>query len=241
MKRPITSKSSVDEIRERFDRDVARFSNLETGQSATIDAPLAMELITRAAVAATPEIRRCLDIGCGAGNNTLRLLAEAGQDIDCDLCDLSAPMLTAAYERVSVVSRGIIRVFHGDFRDIDLETESYDVILAAAVLHHLRDDRDWEQTFRKIHSLLRPGGSFWITDLITHEIGAVDEMMWRRYADYLIQQGGQAYQEKVFDYIDQEDSPRPLTYQLDLLRKVGFRSVDILHKNSNFAAFGACK
>jgi tRNA (cmo5U34)-methyltransferase len=66
-------------------------------------------------------------------------------------------------------------------------------------------------------------------------------MMWRRYADYLIQQGGQAYQEKVFDYIDQEDSPRPLTYQLDLLRKVGFRSVDILHKNSNFAAFGACK
>jgi tRNA (cmo5U34)-methyltransferase len=241
MKRPITSKSSVDEIRERFDRDVARFCNLETGQSATIDAPLAMELITRAAVAATPEIRRCLDIGCGAGNNTIRLLAEAGQDIDCDLCDLSAPMLNAAYERVSAASCGKIRVFHGDFRDIDLETESYDVILAAAVLHHLRDDHDWEQTFRKIHSLIRPGGSFWITDLITHEIGAVDEMMWRRYADYLIQQGGQAYQEKVLDYINQEDSPRPLTYQLDLLRKVGFRSVDILHKNSNFAAFGACK
>jgi len=38
-----------------------------------------------------------------------------------------------------------------------------------------------------------------------------------------------------------EDSPRPVTYQLDLLRKVGFRHTDLLHKNSCFAAFGAIK
>ena len=38
-------KSTVDEIRQRFDADVERFSNLETGQSATADAPLGMELI----------------------------------------------------------------------------------------------------------------------------------------------------------------------------------------------------
>lgn len=241
MKRPIASKSSVDEIRERFDKDVARFSNLETGQSATIDAPLAMELITRAAVAATPVIRRCLDIGCGAGNNTIRLISEVGHDVDCDLCDLSAPMLTAARERISTSTGGVIRVFQGDFRDLKFEAESYDVIIAAAVLHHLRDDQDWERAFRKIHKLLRPGGSLWVTDLVSHETEAVDAMMWRRYADYLIQQGGNVYQEKVFDYIDQEDSPRPVTYQLDLLKKVGFRWVDILHKNSSFAAFGAIK
>ena len=34
------SKSTVEEIRQRFDGDVERFSNLETGQSATVDAPL---------------------------------------------------------------------------------------------------------------------------------------------------------------------------------------------------------
>ena len=37
-------KSSVDEIRHRFDNDVDRFSNIETGQTAKIDATLAMEL-----------------------------------------------------------------------------------------------------------------------------------------------------------------------------------------------------
>ena len=43
----LQSKSTLEEIRERFDNDVERFSNLETGQSATVDAPLAMELVTQ--------------------------------------------------------------------------------------------------------------------------------------------------------------------------------------------------
>jgi tRNA (cmo5U34)-methyltransferase len=46
---------------------------------------------------------------------------------------------------------------------------------------------------------------------------------------------------KVFGYIEKEDSPHPVTYQLELLRKVGFSHVELLHKNSCFAAFGAIK
>ena len=62
-----------------------------------------------------------------------------------------------------------------------------------------------------------------------------------RYGEYLASVGGDEYKDEVFDYIDKEDSPRPVTYQLDLLRKVGFDSVELLHKNSCFAAFGAIK
>src|SRR5210317_1665213 len=46
MSTPLEQKSSLEEIEKRFDNDVARFSNLETEQSSTVDAPLAMELIT---------------------------------------------------------------------------------------------------------------------------------------------------------------------------------------------------
>ena len=67
-------KSTVEEIRQRFDGDVERFSNLETGQSATVDAPLAMALVAEAAAATTPQARHVLDVGCGAGNYTLKLL-----------------------------------------------------------------------------------------------------------------------------------------------------------------------
>lgn len=241
MATPLENKSTTDEIRHRFDNDVERFSQLETGQAATIDAPLAMELITAAAVASTDPIQRVLDIGCGAGNNTIKLRQSTGSDFDVDLVDLSRPMLDRAEERISKVNSGSIILHHEDFRTADLPEESFNVILAAAVLHHLRDTSDWRTAFEKLYALLRPGGSIWITDMVTHESPAVHRLMWERYGDYLKSLDGPDYRDKVFAYIDKEDSPRPVTWQLDLLRQVGFQQVDLLHKNSCFAAFGAIK
>ena len=65
--------------------------------------------------------------------------------------------------------------------------------------------------------------------------------MWKRYGDYLTNFKNEAYRDHVYAYIEQEDTPRPLMYQLELLRKVGFQEVEILHKNSCFAAFGGLK
>jgi tRNA (cmo5U34)-methyltransferase len=240
MKTPLEKKATTDQIRDRFDSDVERFSNLDTGQLTTIDAPLAMELITLAAAACTPHAKKILDIGCGAGNNSLKLL-QLINPLDCDLIDLSKPMLDRARERISSVNTGIIRTFNQDIRSADLPCAQYDIIIAAAVLHHLRDDSDWADVFSKIFALTAPGGSVWITDFVWHENPSVVKMMWERYGLYLESVGGQELRNKVFDYIDKEDSPRPVSYQLELLRKVGFSEVDILHKNSCFAAFGAVK
>lgn len=240
MSTPLKDKATLEDIRTRFDNDVDRFSNLETGQAATVDAPLAMELITKAAVSCTANIRRVLDIGCGAGNNTLKLLQYVAP-FNCDLIDLSLPMLERARARIAAVNSGETRIFQGDFRTVDLPDQGYDVILAAAVLHHLRDDLDWEMAFRRIYGLTAPGGSCWITDLVSHETEQVHGIMWKRYGDYLNSQGGAEFRERVFACIDKEDSPRPVTYQLDLLRSVGFDRVELLHKNSCFAAFGAVR
>src|ERR1700675_4805016 len=92
-------KSTVDEIRRRFDADVERFSNLDTGQSATVDEPLAMALVAQAEGAPTPHARHVLDVGCGAGNYTLKLLEQL-PNLDVTLIDLSKPMLDRATERV---------------------------------------------------------------------------------------------------------------------------------------------
>lgn len=240
MTTPFDQKSTIEEIKNRFDKDVDRFSNLETGQTATVDAPLAMELIIQAAVSSTPSIKRVLDVGCGAGNNTIKL-AQAVAPFKVDLVDLSMPMLERAAQRVSEVNSGDVFKHQGDFRTLDLPENSFDVILAAAVLHHLRDDADWESAFTKIYQLIAPGGSVWITDLVSHETQALQKLMWIRYGDYLSSIGGEEYRDTVFKYIDIEDSPRPVTYQLELLRKVGFKNIELLHKNSCFAAFGAIK
>lgn len=233
-------KSSVDQIRQRFDADVERFSNLETGQSATIDAPLVMELIVNAAAAISPQASSALDIGCGAGNYTLKLL-QLRPNLDVTLVDLSRPMLDRAVERIRPVTSGQITAIQSDIRELNLGEAQFDIITAAAVLHHLREDSEWEAVFRGCYLALKPGGSLWISDLIEHSTAAIQAMMWARYGDYLTQFKNETYRDQVFDYVTQEDTPRPLLFQLDLLRSVGFRQVEILHKNSCFAAFGGIK
>ncbi|GGJ23683.1 class I SAM-dependent methyltransferase [Deinococcus roseus] len=235
-----TGKSTVAEIKARFDSDVERFSNLDTGQASSIDAPLNMDLITRAAGTLTPHARDVLDIGCGAGNYTLKFLSVV-PGCNCTLMDLSQPMLDRARERVSAVTSGQITSIQGDIRELDLGKERFDVIMGAAVFHHMRTDEEWEKVFRQCFEALRPGGSFWISDLIEHSIPAIQGLMWERYGDYLTGLKDEAYRDHVFDYISQEDTPKPLMFQIDMLRKVGFAQVDILHKNSVFAAFGGIK
>jgi tRNA (cmo5U34)-methyltransferase len=233
-------KSTVEEIRQRFDADVERFANLETGQSATVDAPLAMDLITQAAAAATPAATRLLDIGCGAGNYALKLL-QLLPDLNVTLVDLSRPMLDRALVRVSEATSGNVTTIQADIRQLSLGEARFDIILAAAVFHHLRSDAEWQHVFAKCYTALRPGGSLWISDLIEHPAPAIQALMWQRYGEYLAGLKDAAYRDHVFAYIAKEDTPRPLLFQVDLLRTVGFPTVEILHKNGCFAAFGAIK
>ena len=177
-------KSTVEEIRQRFDADVERFSNLETGQSATVDAPLAMALVAEAAAATTPHARHVLDVGCGAGNYTLKLL-ERLPNLDATLIDLSQPMLDRARERVSRATAGRITTIQADIREVELPDEEFDIVLAAAVLHHLRTDQEWREVFAAFHRALRPGGSVWVFDLVESSIPAVEQLMRQRYGEYL--------------------------------------------------------
>ena len=240
MKIDYSTKSTNEEIRTRFDNDVERFSNLETGQATTIDAPLTMELCTEAAKYVNPSAKDLLDIGCGAGNYTLKMLSKIS-NLNCTLNDLSMPMLERAQQRVESQTNGTVSIIQEDMRNLNLTDESFDIVLAAATFHHLRDDADWEHVFSKLYKALRPGGSIWISDLIIHDTAPLEKLFHQRYSDYLDTLGGPEYRRKVLDYIEHEDTPRSVNFQMDLLRKVGFKSVEILHKNSYFAAFGAIK
>ena len=124
---------------------------------------------------------------------------------------------------------------------MNLGEAQFDIIMAAAVLHHLRTEAEWTAVFKLFYQALKPGGSLWISDLVMHTAVPIQQMMAERYGDYLVSLKDEAYRDHVFAYIAQEDMPRPLLFQIDLLREVGFVQADILHKNSLFAAFGAIK
>lgn len=234
------TKSTPEQIRERFDNDVERFSNLETGQTATMDAPLVLDLVTRAAARTNPDATNLLDLGCGAGNYALKMLQQI-PEMAVTLVDLSRPMLDRARQRVADAGGRHVRTIQGDIRAIDLGAPQFDIILAAMVLHHLRGEEEWRAVFEKLFRSLKPGGSLWIADHVAYDHPALQEVMQARWGDYLAELRDAAYRDQVFAYVEKEDTPRPLLFQTDLLRAAGFTDVAVLHVNTLFAAFGAIK
>jgi tRNA (cmo5U34)-methyltransferase len=234
------NKSTVDEIRERFDNDVERFSNIETGQSSTIDAQISLEIITESAKRIVPDAKSLLDIGCGAGNYTLKMLNKI-PDLECTLLDLSKPMLNKAYERVISVAANTVKIVQSDIRTAQLPEDYFDIILAGTVLHHLRGDNDWEYVFKKLYKLLKKNGCLMISDLVTQDTAVLNKYMWECYENYLNKIFGNEHSKKVLAYVEKEDSPRSINYQIGLMQKLGFRNIEILHKNVCFAAFAGVK
>jgi tRNA (cmo5U34)-methyltransferase len=88
---------------------------------------------------------------------------------------------------------------------------------------------------------LKSGGSFWISDLVTQDTESLNRLLTDRYAQYLDALGGEAYRKKVFAYIEREDTPRSVNFQLGLMTEAGFCYTEILHKNGPFAVFGGIK
>ena len=236
MPRPLHEKSTVEQIRQRFNADVERFSKLETGQQAAMDAPLILDIVSRAAASHLRPHSQLLDLGCGAGNFTLRVLEQVSP-LDCTLVDLSRPMLDRAEQRVKAATSGSVQTIQSDMRRLSFTPSSFDVILAGQVLHHLRDDADWQKMFEQLHHWLRPSGILFVADFTAFDAPDIQKLMMTRYAEHLEKLGGVEYREKVLTYCDVEDSPRSIKYQFDLLGEVGFKDYDLLHRNALFAAY----
>src|SRR5215467_5539413 len=126
MPRQLHEKSTVEEIRRRFDADVERFSKLETGQQAAMDASLILDVVARSAARHVRPHARLLDLGCGAGNFTLRVLSQVSP-LDCVLVDLSQPMLERAEQRVRTATSGSVRIVQSDMRLLAFKPASFDI------------------------------------------------------------------------------------------------------------------
>jgi tRNA (cmo5U34)-methyltransferase len=233
-------KISIDELRCQFDADVERFSNEQTGQTSSVDAPLILSIFETSIAKMYPNAQRLLDIGCGAGNFSLRITRKLPQ-LKLTLLDLSHPMLQKAEERLLAEHFTVEETIQNDIAHAELPHEKFDIVVAAASLHHLRTQQDWKNVFGQIYRSLIPGGSFWMSDLIRHEIETIEVLQKERYAEYLCGLRDQSYQQHVFEYIDRSDTPETLPFLIRTLEESGFQQIDIIHKNIVFAALVAVK
>lgn len=236
----IRAKRTTAEIGTYFDGEVERFSDLSAGQASIADARLMMDLLAETASALAPGAENILDIGCGAGNQTLNLL-RVFPHAACTLLDISPNMLERAKERVSAAASGTVTAVRGDLRTADLPEGFFGIAVAAAVLHHMRGDADWRLAFARIHSLLKPGGLLLVSDLIRHENPKIEALFKIRHEAFLRGALGDAEAERILRSIMESDTPSPLEYQLALLKETGFREAAVLHKNIVFGAYYAIR
>jgi tRNA (cmo5U34)-methyltransferase len=211
-------KSTVEEIRARFDKDVERFSNLTQGSPPTSTRRWRLELIAEAAAATTPRAQAVAR--CRLRRRQLFAQAAAGPaGARRDLVDLSAPMLARAEQRTTAAGARSVRLVQGDIRDVVIGEAASDVIVAAAVFHHLRTDAEWRDVFAKTVPRSDAGGSCGSLDVVECEVPAMRAALaaLRRLSEC---SAGRRIATRCWRRRERRP-PRPLTYQLDLLRGGG--------------------
>ncbi len=109
------------------------------------------------------EARAILELGTGTGETARRLLA-VHPLADLIGIDSSEQMLAAASQLLEP-ERVDLRM--GRIEDA-LPAGPFDLVIAALVVHHLQG-HDKANLFRRVHSLLRPGGRFVLADVVVPE------------------------------------------------------------------------
>ena len=169
-----------------------RFIQLEIGQHATVDAPLVLDLVAAAARTHLTTGGRILDLGCGAGNFTLKVMQATGP-LACDLVDLSRPMLERATQRVREAGATTVRAHQADLRRPDFQEDSFDAICREPCCTTCATSLNGATFSGNLWRWLKRGGRLYVADLVTFDDPQVQALVWKRYGEYLEGIGGQDY------------------------------------------------
>ena len=105
---------------------------------------------------------RVLDLGCGAGTDTLVAAQMVGPGGRVTGIDMTPEMLDRA--RASAAEMGLdnVELVEGEVESLPFASESFDVVISNGVIDLIPDK---ESVFAEIHRVLRPGGRIQIADV----------------------------------------------------------------------------
>ncbi|PZU88181.1 MAG: SAM-dependent methyltransferase [Chryseobacterium sp.] len=179
-----------------------------------------------------------LDVGAGTGLLSA-FFFEKYPNAHFSLVDISEGMLNKAKERFAGYNRFEFLV--QDFSAMDLEDNSFDLVVSGLAIHHL-DDVQKKNLYKTIYKLLKTNGMFINADQVLGENNFAEELYTKTWKNQVLKNPNLTEQEKesTFERI-KLDKMSPLSEQLNWLAGAGFRNVANVYQYYNFVVFTAQK
>ena len=177
-----------------------------------------------------------LDTGCGTGTLAMRIL-EKNPNARLTLCDPSEKMLDIAKTKLP---GGDIRFYNLSSEQLQFENE-FDVVTAIQC-HHYLSLEGRENAVKACYKALKESGVFITFENIKMETDVADAIALKRWQTFLEDHGNSP--EDVKMHIERrgvEVFPITIREHIELLKKCGFRSVNVLWTSYLQAGFWAIK
>lgn len=184
------------------------------------------------------ESPRILDLGCGTGNITRKVL-ERFPNAKVTCLDLSTKMIEIAKDKLSDYEN--IEYVIGDFTIVDI-IDNYDAIISSLALHHIPTDEEKKEMYKHIYEALNTNGVFYNADVIKPN-SPYNEILNNRMSDKYMKEHGLTKEVMSDHKQKREDNDIPITLvkHLKLLEEVGFKQIDVIWKHYTNAVYGGTK
>ena len=206
------------------------------------------EMLDAVARCVSPQSQRILDLGCGTGGLSMKVLKSC-PTAQVVALDYSPRMLEFASDKLETAGYAPkqwtgIQADFGDWANHQLEIkDGFDACVSSLAIHHLTDEMKL-RLFSRIRESLNPGGVFWNADPVLPESPALSEAYQSVREEWAAQQGAslaeiRAKTGKSTPYgYSNPDQLATLDAHLQMLKTAGFESVAVPWKYYGLAVFG---
>jgi len=181
--------------------------------------------------------KNILDLGCGNGNVTAKLL-QVFPKAKYTLLDASQEMLNLCQQQFKDSKVVYIASY---FKDFAFKANSYDLIVAGFSLHHC-DSAEKKILFKKINRSLKKDGIFSCTDLMINKDNPEHSALVEEWKSFVNNNFPDDEKWKwLQDHYNEFDKPDNYTDQIEWLKEAGFKTIDIIVKKGYWIHLQAVK